>query len=85
MCIALPPVGEGHIDIDTSHLAFKNQCVRGTLVSSMSDVDETLEFARRGKLRLEPTIVGLSQWNESVQKLRNGQVAGRIVVDFNKP
>lgn len=29
-----------------------------------------------GKLKLEPTIVGVSQWNESVQKLKRGEVAG---------
>lgn len=74
--IGLPPTGEFHIDIDPSRLAFKNQCVKGTLVSPLRDVDETLDFARRGKLHLEPTVVGLSKFNESVQKLRNGQVAG---------
>ena len=58
----------------------------------MADIDETLDFAKRGmtfacgyevpadidlgKLRLEPTVVGLSKFNESVQKLKNGQVAG---------
>jgi propanol-preferring alcohol dehydrogenase len=62
----------------------------------MADIDETLDFARRGrcipsqarernlaeaddkpgKLRLEPTVVGLSKFNEAVQKLRHGQVAG---------
>ncbi|KAK5266338.1 hypothetical protein LTR96_008185 [Exophiala xenobiotica] len=68
----------------------------------MADVDETLDFARRGKLHyplihipptdavvvksrltvregklhLEPTVVGLSKFNEAVQKLKNGQVAG---------
>jgi len=85
MCIAVPPVGMGHIDLDTTKIIFRNQSIKGTLVSPMCDIDETLDFARRGKLRLEPTVVGLSQFNESVQKLRNGQVAGRIVVDFNKP
>lgn len=29
-----------------------------------------------GKLHLQPTVVGRSKWNESVQKLKNGQVAG---------
>jgi hypothetical protein len=29
-----------------------------------------------GLLRLEPTVVGLSQWNESVQKLKRGEVVG---------
>lgn len=53
-----------------------NQSVKGTLVSPLGDVDEALDFAKRGKLRLEPTVVGVSKFNESVQKLKNGQVAG---------
>ncbi|KIW65464.1 hypothetical protein PV04_07722 [Phialophora macrospora] len=85
MCIGLPPHGKYHIDLDPSKLVFRNQSIKGTLVSSLADIDETLDFAKRGKLRLEPTVVGLSKFNESVQKLKNGQVAGRIVVDFNLP
>jgi propanol-preferring alcohol dehydrogenase len=50
----------------------------------MGDVDEALQFAARGKLRLKPTVVGLSQFNEACQLLKNGKVAGRMVVDFNK-
>ncbi|KAH0848225.1 Alcohol dehydrogenase 1 [Fonsecaea pedrosoi] len=85
MCIGIPPKGKYHIDLDASRLVFRNQSIKGTLVSSLADIDETLDFAKRGKLRLEPTVVGLSKFNESVQKLKNGQVAGRIVVDFNLP
>lgn len=33
-----------------------------------------------GKLRLEPAVVGLSKFNESVQKLKNGQVAGYVLL-----
>jgi propanol-preferring alcohol dehydrogenase len=29
-----------------------------------------------GKLCLNPTVVGLSRWNEAIQKLKNGEVAG---------
>jgi propanol-preferring alcohol dehydrogenase len=82
------------MDINPSALVFKNQSVKGTLVAGLGDVDETLDFARRGDdnfttfrstgglkfylglLKLEPTVVGLSKFNESVQKLRNGEVAG---------
>lgn len=85
MCIGLPQDGSFHIDVNPTVLASRNQSVKGTLVAGMVDVDETLDFAKRGKLRLDPTVVGLSQFNESIQKLRNGLVAGRIVVDFNKP
>lgn len=74
--IGLPPAGTFHIDVDPSRMVFKNQTIMGTLVSSLGDVDETLDFAKRGLLNLEPTVVGLSKFNESVQKLKNSQVAG---------
>jgi propanol-preferring alcohol dehydrogenase len=82
-------------------VVFRNQSVQGTLVSNMADVDETLNFAKRGrghtakpaacwalltrlgKLRLQPTVVGISKFNEACQALKNGKVAGRMVVDFN--
>lgn len=38
-----------------------------------------LTWFYEGKLRLEPTVVGLSKFNESVQKLKNGQVAGYVL------
>ncbi|KAF7542147.1 hypothetical protein G7054_g41 [Neopestalotiopsis clavispora] len=85
MCIGLPPAGKWHIDVDPTRLIFRNQSIKGTCVSSLADIAETLEFADRGKLHLKPTVVGLSKFDESVQKLKNGQVAGRIVVDFNLP
>ena len=74
--IGLPPAGKFHIDLDPSGLVFRNQAVQGTLVASLKDLDETLDFAARGKLSLKPTVVGLSKFNESVQKLKKGQVAG---------
>ena len=65
-------------------IIFRNQSIKGTLVSNMADVAETLEFAKRGKLRLKPTVIGLSKFNEACQALKNGKVAGRMVVDFNQ-
>jgi len=85
MCIGLPPAGQFHIDVDPTGLIFRNQSIKGTLVSSLGDLDETLEFAARGKLHLEPTVVGLGQWNDCVQKLKRSEIAGRVVVDFNLP
>lgn len=48
MCIGLPPTGKYHIDLDPTALVFRNQSIKGTLVSSMAEVDETLDFAKRG-------------------------------------
>jgi len=83
MCIALPAAGTNNMTVVPGQVVFRNQSVKGTLVSSMADVDETLKFAQRGKLRLQPTVVGLSKFNDACQALKNGKVAGRMVVDFN--
>jgi len=50
MCIGLPPAGQFHIDLDPTTLIFRNQSIKGTLVSSLGDLDETLEFAARGEM-----------------------------------
>jgi len=84
MCIGLPPSGQLHIDVDPNQMCFKKQSVQGTMVSSMADVDKTLEFAKRGLLKPIYTVYPLSQFNEAVQKLRRGEIAGRAVVDFNQ-
>jgi D-arabinose 1-dehydrogenase-like Zn-dependent alcohol dehydrogenase len=84
MCIGLPPAGTQHIDVDPNQMCFKKQSVQGTLVSSMADVDKTLDFAKRGLLKPIYTVYPLSQFNEAVQKLKRGEIAGRAVVDFNQ-
>ncbi|KAL1606453.1 chloride channel [Paraconiothyrium brasiliense] len=83
MCVGLPPAGSHHIDVDPNQMCFRKQSVQGTLVSSMGDVDKTLQFAQRGLLKPICTVYPLSQFNEVVQKLRRGEIAGRAVIDFN--
>ena len=51
--IGLPPAGRFNLDVNPSALVFKNQSVKGTLVAGLGDVDETLDFARRGQSRNE--------------------------------
>lgn len=83
MCIGLPAAGTCHIDVDPSAMCFKKWTISGTLVSSMKDVDRTLDFARRGMLKPIYTVYPFSKIDEAVQKLRKGEIAGRAVVDFN--
>lgn len=84
MCIGLPPAGQLHIDVDPGQMCLKKQSVQGTLVSSMADVDKTLDFAKRGLLKPIYTVYPLSRFNEAVQKLKRGEITGRAVVDFNQ-
>ncbi|KAF2489855.1 GroES-like protein [Lophium mytilinum] len=61
----------------------KNLHIMGTAVGSMLDTQEALSYAARGLLKPSYEKFSLAQLPEAVDKLRKGQVAGRLVVDFN--
>ena len=84
MCIALPPAGQVNIGSDPNFIVFKNVSVIGSLVGTMQDTAAALEYARRGLLKGVAEVRGLSRFDESVQALRRGEIAGRVVIDFNK-
>ncbi len=84
MVIALPPEGEVNLGGEPRLWVFNNLHVIGSLVGTMQDTAACLEYARRGLLKPIHEVRGKSQWAESVQQLRRGEIAGRIVIDFNK-
>lgn len=84
MCVALPPAGTVQLGSEPSTWVFKNLYIVGTLIGTMQDTASCLEYARRGLLKPICEVRGRSRWAESVEQLAKGQVAGRIVIDFNK-
>lgn len=84
MCIALPPAGQVNLGAEPSAYIFSNLHIIGTLVGTMQDTAACLDYARRGLLKPIQEVRGLSQWADSVQQLRRGEIAGRVVIDFNK-
>ncbi|KAJ5378179.1 uncharacterized protein N7496_005588 [Penicillium cataractarum] len=83
MCIGLPAVGSVTLGTDPCEYVFKNLSIKGTLVGSRRDTAAALDFARRGMLRQISEVYPLNRLPEAVEKLRKGQVAGRIVINFN--
>ncbi|EXJ79173.1 alcohol dehydrogenase [Capronia epimyces CBS 606.96] len=84
MCIGLPPKGTVHLGCEPSKYCFQNLTISGTLVGSMHDIACALDFARRGLLSPIHTVYGIDQLPEVVEMLKNGQIAGRAVIDFNR-
>ena len=84
ICIGLAPTGSTSIGDDPNRFIFKNLTVKGTLVGSRSDAAAALDFARRGILKQISEVYDVNRLPEAVEKLKKGQVAGRIVVDFNR-
>lgn len=79
----LAPAGSVTLSADPALLAFRKLTISGTLVGSMKETDAALQFAKRGKLKPIYTVYPLAKFGEAVEKLRRGEVAGRIVIDFN--
>ncbi|KAK4495282.1 hypothetical protein PRZ48_013612 [Zasmidium cellare] len=85
MCIGLPPNDQNVIMGDSpSHMAMKKISITGTIVGTMQDTAAVLDYARRGLLKPIHEVRGLSEWPESVQQLRRGEVVGRVVIDFGR-
>ncbi|KAH7043326.1 chaperonin 10-like protein [Macrophomina phaseolina] len=85
VCVGLPPAGSTTIGADPNIVVFKNLTIVGSLVGTMSDTAAALEYAKRGLLKQICEVRPLSQMAESVQQLRRGEIAGRVVIDFNQP
>jgi propanol-preferring alcohol dehydrogenase len=55
---------------------------RGSFVGNREDMAETLAFAAEGKVKADIELQPLSDINDIFQRLEQGKVAGRIVLDF---
>ncbi|EPS26342.1 hypothetical protein PDE_01278 [Penicillium oxalicum 114-2] len=84
MCVGLPPAGKTVLGTDPCQFIFQNLSIKGTLVGSRKDTVMALDFARRGMLYQISEVWPFHRLPEAVEKLRKGQVAGRIVIDFNR-
>jgi propanol-preferring alcohol dehydrogenase len=84
MCIGLAPAGTVTVGDDPDRFIFQNLTVKGTLVGSRRDAAAALDFARRGILKPIAEVYPINRLPEAVDRLMKGQVAGRLVVDFNR-
>jgi propanol-preferring alcohol dehydrogenase len=84
MCIGIPPKGKFMLETEPFWFIGKNRRISGTLVGTMEDTRRALDFAKRGMLVQISEVLPIDKLPEAVNKLRRGEVAGRMVVDFNQ-
>ncbi|KAJ5469251.1 hypothetical protein N7539_008869 [Penicillium diatomitis] len=84
MCVGLPPAGTTVLGTDRCQFVSQNLSIKGTLVGSRKDTAMALDFARRGMLHQISEALPLNKFPGAVEKLREGQVAGCIVIGFNR-
>jgi alcohol dehydrogenase, propanol-preferring len=78
--VGLPP---GGFTLPIFEVVLKRLTVRGSIVGTRQDLNESLEFAGAGKVRANTERRRLTDINEVVGQLKAGKVSGRIVLQLD--
>lgn len=75
------PVGLGatNLTFDLADLALREVHILGCFWGSSSDLEECFELARKGKVVPKVTSVPLLELPQSIEKLKRGEITGRII------
>src|SRR6202162_665179 len=77
----LPP---GAFPVSIFHLVLNGQTVRGSIVGTRLDLEESLAFAAEGKVKATIETLPLASINDIFDRLKNGKVNGRVVLGIGE-
>ncbi len=75
----LPP---GSFPLSVFDMVMAGTTVRGSIVGTRLDLKESLEFAGTGQVKATIRTDKLENINDVFDRMRHGQIEGRIVLDF---
>jgi propanol-preferring alcohol dehydrogenase len=75
----LPP---GAFPLDIFGMVLNGITVRGSIVGTRLDLQESLDFAARGKVKATVSTDKLENINEVLARLHEGRIEGRVVLDM---
>lgn len=76
----LPP---GEFPLDIFGLVLNGVTVRGSIVGTRLDLQESLAFAAMGKVKATVTTDRLAHINDIFARMQAGQIEGRVVLDMS--
>jgi len=77
--VGLPP---GDFPVPLFDVVANCITIRGSFVGNREDMAETLAFAAEGRVKADIELQPLSAINSIFGRLKDGKVAGRVVIDF---
>jgi propanol-preferring alcohol dehydrogenase len=80
--VALNGLPPGSFPLNIFDMVMNGTTVRGSIVGTRLDLKEALQFAGEGKVKAEVKTEKLENVNSVLERMRHGQIAGRIVLDF---
>jgi propanol-preferring alcohol dehydrogenase len=75
--VGLPP---GDFPVSIFDMVLNRYTIRGSIVGTRLDLEEALAFAAEGKVRATIETLALESINDVFERLRTGQVNGRVVL-----
>ncbi|MGC4028022.1 MAG: alcohol dehydrogenase AdhP [Steroidobacteraceae bacterium] len=78
--VGLPP---GGFPLDIFGMVLNGITVRGSIVGTRLDLQESLEFAEQGKVQARVTTEKLGNINDVFARMHRGDIEGRIVLDMS--
>ncbi|WP_260852691.1 zinc-binding dehydrogenase [Flavobacterium anhuiense] len=75
----LPP---GNFDLSIFDTVLNRITIRGSIVGTRKDMKEAIEFAVDGKVKATVTTSKLEEVNTVFDKMKKGEIEGRIVLDI---
>lgn len=77
----LPP---GSFPLPIFDVVLSGITVRGSIVGTRQDLQESLQFAGEGKVRAIVSTERLENINDVFRRMHEGQIEGRVVLDFRQ-
>ncbi|KAK9770275.1 putative Alcohol dehydrogenase 1 [Seiridium cardinale] len=82
VCVGLP--ANAYLKAPVFDTVTRMVTIKGSYVGNRQDTAEAIEFYRRGLIKAPFKTVGLSKLGEVYELMKQGQIAGRYVVDTSK-
>ena len=79
--VGLPP---GEFPVPLFEVVASCITIRGSFVGTRQDMVEALAFAAEGKVKADIELQPLSSINKIFERLQHGDVASRVVLDFDQ-
>lgn len=77
----LPP---GNFDLSIFDTVLNRITIRGSIVGTRKDLQEAIQFAVEGKVKATVTSAKLEDVNDIFDKMKKGQIEGRVVLEIAK-
>ena len=81
--VALNGLPPGNFDLSIFDMVLNGITVRGSIVGTRLDLQESLDFAAEGKVKATVVTDRLENINQVFERMHKGQIEGRVVLDFH--